>query len=196
MQQLLYWRIRISVRYTGPHLSTIHCSQGLSIYRPPIISSLRATHLRAHVAYKQQRDPRLASEQQPPYLYSSTDCALQQFGATCSVPRLISSAVARPHGGMGCTQDVVHCLPWIGRSHWSLAWYHRHLGRAKYLVTTAKVIVNQVWCYITLAAGGQTAKPAPATGPPAGRHRRGSAAGCRPSASRGSCPPTWRGAAR
>jgi hypothetical protein len=27
-----------------------------------------------------------------------------------SVPRLISSAVARPHEGMGCTQDVVHCL--------------------------------------------------------------------------------------
>ena len=23
MQQLLYWRIRISVRYTGPHLSTV-----------------------------------------------------------------------------------------------------------------------------------------------------------------------------
>ena len=73
-----------------PHLgsihrsSPIHCSQGLSIYRPPIISSSRPTHLRAYVAYEQQRDPRLASEQQPSYLSSSTDCALQQFGASCS----------------------------------------------------------------------------------------------------------------
>jgi hypothetical protein len=36
--------------------SPIHCSQSLSIYRPPIISSLRPTHLRAYVAYKQQRE--------------------------------------------------------------------------------------------------------------------------------------------
>jgi hypothetical protein len=42
MQQFLYWRIRISVRYTGPHLATV----------------LRALALtdRAYVAYKQQRE--------------------------------------------------------------------------------------------------------------------------------------------
>jgi hypothetical protein len=31
-------------------------------------------------------------------------------------PRLISSAVARLREGMGHIQDVVHCLPWIGRA--------------------------------------------------------------------------------
>jgi hypothetical protein len=47
-------------------------------------------------------------------------------------------------------------------------------------------LVNQVGCYIPLAAGGQTAKPAPATGGPAGgAPAAGSAEGCRPGASRG-----------
>jgi hypothetical protein len=36
--------------------SPSHCPQSLSIYRPPIIFSLRPTHLRAYVAYKQQRE--------------------------------------------------------------------------------------------------------------------------------------------
>jgi hypothetical protein len=38
-------------------------------------------------------------------------------------------------------------------------------------------------------------RSAPATGPPAGHQRRGSAEGYRPSASRGSRPPTWHGGA-
>jgi hypothetical protein len=41
------------------------------------------------------------------------------------------------------------------------------------------------WLAITLADW------APATGPPAGRQRRGSAEGCRPSASRGANPPCY-----
>jgi hypothetical protein len=77
----LFWRDLLASPPGGP----IHCSQSPSTYRltdrQPIISSLRPTYLRAYVAYKQQRDPRLASEQQPSYLSSSTDCALQQFGA-------------------------------------------------------------------------------------------------------------------
>jgi hypothetical protein len=52
-----------------------------------------------------------------------------------------------------------------------------------------------VCMYIPLAVGGQTAKSAPATGPLAGRQRRGPAEGCRPSASRGPRPSTWRGGA-
>jgi hypothetical protein len=47
-----------------------------------------------------------------------------------------------------------------------------------------------------LASGGSIPNWAPATGPPAVRQRRGSAEGCRPSASRGGNPPTWRGGAR
>jgi hypothetical protein len=43
-------------------------------------------------------------------------------------------------------------------------------------------VVNHSVIYIPLAAGGQTAGSAPATGPPAGRQRRGSAEGCRSSA--------------
>jgi hypothetical protein len=41
----------------------------------------------------------------------------------------------------------------------------------------------------TISRWGGTAKPAPATVPPAGRQRRGSAEGCRPGASRGARPP-------
>jgi hypothetical protein len=40
---------------------------------------------------------------------------------------------------------------------------------------TAGVVVNHVRPLIPLAVGGQTAKPAPATGPLVGRQRRGSA---------------------
>jgi hypothetical protein len=99
--------------------SPIHCSQGLSIYRPPIISSLRATHLRAHVAYKQQCDPpRRASEQQPPYLSSSTDCALQQFGAPCSCHGSFPAPWPDSTKVWGILK-MLYCLPWIGRSHWS-----------------------------------------------------------------------------
>jgi hypothetical protein len=95
MQQLLYWRIRISVRYAGPHLSTV-----LRVSAPTDRQSFpaydrRISELMSYVAYKQQRDPRLAPEQQPPYLSSSTDCALSAVRSLMFVLRLISSAVAR-----------------------------------------------------------------------------------------------------
>jgi hypothetical protein len=160
--QFLYWRIRISIHRSSP----IHCPQGLSIYRPPIISSLRATHLRAHVAYKQQRDPRFASEQQPSYLHSSTGCALQQFGAWCScrgsfpalwpdstkvwgVLKMLLTAYA--HGSAAPTG------PWCG--------------------TIAVLGEQMIWIYLEVLAqpagcqAAASANWAPATGPPAERHR-------------------------
>jgi hypothetical protein len=178
--------------------SPIHCSQSLSIYRPPVISSLRATHLRAYVAYKQQRDPRQASEQQPSYLSSSTDCALQQFGAACSChgsfPAMWPDSTKRYGVYSRCCS-----LPTM--DHGSAA------PTGPWRGTIAVLGEQMIWIYLEIlaasllaarqfASNGLCVSWAPATGPPAGRHRRGSAEGRRPSASRGTSPPTWRGGAR
>ena len=37
-------------------------------------------------------------------------------------------------GWEGVSEIEAHCLPWIGRSHWPLAWHHSRLGRANDLV--------------------------------------------------------------
>jgi hypothetical protein len=61
MQQFLYWRIRISVRYTGPHLTTVLRVLAFTDHQSFPAYDRRISE-RAHVAYKQQRDPRLAPE--------------------------------------------------------------------------------------------------------------------------------------
>jgi hypothetical protein len=53
MQQLLYWRIRISVQYAGPHLTTVLRALAFTDRQSFIFSSLPA-YLRADVAYKHQ----------------------------------------------------------------------------------------------------------------------------------------------
>jgi hypothetical protein len=55
IQQFLYWRIRISVRYTGPHLTTVLRALAFT-GRQSFPAYDRRISERAHVAYKQQRE--------------------------------------------------------------------------------------------------------------------------------------------
>jgi hypothetical protein len=106
------------------------------------------------------------------------------------VPRLISSACSgraspRRHGVGANSYGVIRCLSWSSRSHWSLACSPPpSLSEKIFDVMICELSKTTVGCYILLAAGwlegklpNQLLPAATATGPPAGRQRRGSGRG-------------------
>ena len=118
------------------------------------------------------------------------------------VPRLISSAVARLHEGRYGVYSRCKMLftayhgsaaptgPWRGTIAIfgeQMIWIYLEILAANLLITFVFGDHRLLVLYVNWA---------PATGPLAGRQRRGPAAGCRPGEPRGSSPPTWRGGAR